>query len=70
MLQGRRPGALRLIGDDPIGTEAGKVQIPDTGIRRLAMATGAIDATIAFWRDPLGMGCGRFVLTKKACGFF
>ena len=70
MLQGRRADALRLTWDTSIGKEAGKVQIPDTGISHLAMTAGAIDATIALWRDLLGMGYGRFVLTKKACGFF
>ena len=39
------------------------VKIQYTGINHLAMATGDIDATIAFWRDLLGMrlvaGLGR-----------
>jgi catechol 2,3-dioxygenase-like lactoylglutathione lyase family enzyme len=39
------------------------MQIHYTGINHLAMATGDIDATIAFWRDLLGMrlvaGLGR-----------
>ena len=70
MLQGRRADALRLTWDTSIGKEAGKVKLHYTGISHLAMATGAIDATIAFWRDLLGMGCGKFVLTKKGCGFF